>query len=162
PRRQVSCGKIGERAEIDRLQSWFNGTVRTKERGPEPQVFADRERRLHRVLMSEIVALFRKGRVRLPSVEFQPSGGNPDQAGDHPQKGGLSSAIAPGHKHGLARGETEAHAVEYHPPATGTGQPIGLEAHHGCCSPFRGPRTAAYGPENPDILSIFGEVPRSI
>ena len=112
--------------------------------------------------MAEVMALFGEWRITLSAVERQLSGGAADQAGDHAQEGGFSGAIAPGNDHGLAARYRKAQAAKYLAPATVAGQFLGVESHHGCRGPFGGGDRTAPGLENPDISSIFGEVPRSI
>src|SRR5215475_11088405 len=112
--------------------------------------------------MTEVVALFCEGDIGRPPVKLQAPGRNPDEACDHPQQGGFSCTIAAGHDHRLPGRQTETQVAEYLPPAASAGQPIGFKAHHGYRGPFAGARKAASGPENPDILSISGKVPRSI
>ena len=111
----------------------------TQKFGPESQVFADRKRRLHRVLMAEIVRLFGNRACRAP---LRRASSRPAAIRTRPaiirSREDLPAPLRPVTTMASPGGQAEAHAAENLAPATVAGQFIGFELHHGCRGPLRG------------------------
>ena len=104
PGRQIGRRQVGERGELDRRQRGRRRRRRPPEiLGPELQVFGDRQRRLQRVLVAEIMRLLGDACASAsPPVEREPPAGEPHQPGDHAQQRGFAGAVAAGHQQRLA------------------------------------------------------------
>ena len=76
PGRQIGRRQIGQRREVDRLQRGVDRQLDAAEKArPELQVFGDRQRRLQRVLMAEIMRLLGDRGLRLAAVELELAAG---------------------------------------------------------------------------------------
>src|SRR5262245_23948019 len=100
--------------------------------------------------------------VRFASFKTEPTRGDPDQAGNHPQQGGFSSPVSAGYHHRFARLHAEAQVPEDLAPTSIAGQVFSFELHHRRGRPFAEENRTAREAENPDFTSIFGVVPRSM
>ena len=156
--RQISGRQVGERRQGRPRPAPARRRCRAAEKlGPELQVFADRQRRLQRVLVAEVVRLLadraRPGRRRrAPAAR-----GDAHQPGDHAQQGGFAGAVAAGDHQRLARRQAEIKPGEHLAPATVAGQVFGRELHQAapaCRRPGR-PRRS----ENLEFPRIFGNDP---
>src|SRR5438105_7524126 len=96
--------------------------VASKEGGPKLQVLQHRERRLHRVLMAEIMHLLGDAELRIAPFEPKPAADRPDQSSDDPQQRGLPRAVTAGDGQKRAGSDVKAHAGKYVTAAAMAGQ----------------------------------------
>ena len=85
------------------------------------QIFGDRERWFHSVLVAEIMRLFGDAQLGIATFEPKPTAGRADEATDDPQERRLARAIAAGHGQSLAVSQLETDAGKDVPPAAAAG-----------------------------------------
>ena len=92
--REQSGGKLRQRGEPEGGERAVEArAVLAEEAGPEGEVLAHAEARLHRVQMADIVAKLGELGVGGRAVEVEPPCGKRQQPGDLPQQAGLAGAV---------------------------------------------------------------------
>ena len=151
PRGKKSRRQIRELREIQKLKCLTAVAARPKKPRPELEVLSHGKRRLHCILVTEIVGLL-TDRCVGRSTKRQPSGGNVHEPGYHAEQGRFTGAIAPGNDQRFTRRHLETDVPENLAAASAAGEPLGLKFHHGC----RLGRAGGQYPENLNIFRIFG------
>src|SRR5262245_15631535 len=159
---QVAGGNVAQRRQAERLERRIEAVRGApEEAAPKGGILSDREARLHRVGVPNIVALLSYAYIFGTAVEADLPGLMAQEAGQRTQKRGLAGAVRPGHEQRCARLHGQRDTSKKRAPAALRRQLFGNQLHFRCTSAswaFPAPCGAYYTvsippPTSPRLLS---------